>query len=370
MSSLGTSLSRRWPSPDEEIFAALVETYRSGDWGRYHGAAGERLEALLAKQFHTRHALTTSSGTIAVELALRGLGVKAGDEVILAGYDFPGNFRCIEAIGARPVLVDLAPCSWRIDPEQVEAAIAPETKAIVASHLHGDLADMPALRRLADAAGIGLLEDACQAPGALIAGRPAGSWGDVGVLSFGGSKLLTAGRGGALLTDRDDVRQRTVAFRERGNDAFPLSELQASVLPPQLAKLDERNVIRERAAARLRKACRALELFQPVGEAQAGWSAAYYKMAWRVVDRSIRDGAGVGSAQIVEALVARGAPFGVGFRGFVRRGAGRCRRVGELENSRLASENTILLHHPVLLGGEEEIDLVAAATYEVEKDSI
>jgi dTDP-4-amino-4,6-dideoxygalactose transaminase len=145
-----------------------------------------------------RHAWLGSSGTIAVELALRGLKVAAGDEVILAAYDFPGNFRAIEAIGARPMLVDLAPGTWTLDVDHVEAAISPVTKAIVVSHLHGSLADMQRLCELANERGLTIVEDACQVPGASISGRPTGSWGDCGILSFGGSKLLTAGRGGAI----------------------------------------------------------------------------------------------------------------------------------------------------------------------------
>ena len=127
-------------------------------------------------------------------------------------------------------------------------------RAVIVSHLHGGLAAMPEIRAWADLRGVAVVEDACQVPGARIAGRLAGTWGDVGVLSFGGSKLLSAGRGGALLTDRSDVVQRIKIYSERGNQAYPLSELQAAVLLPQLESLAERNhaAAAERdAAARL-----------------------------------------------------------------------------------------------------------------------
>src|SRR5690606_8468971 len=138
-------------------------------------------------------------------LALRGLKIGPGDEVLLAGYDFAGNFRAIEAVGARPALIDINPATWCLDVDLLESAIGPETRAVIASHLHGGLVPMRRLMQLASARGIAVVEDACQAPGAIIDGRRAGTWGDAGVLSFGGSKLLTAGRGGAVLTQSAEV---------------------------------------------------------------------------------------------------------------------------------------------------------------------
>src|SRR5439155_13826144 len=128
-----------WPRPDETVKAALAAAYADGSWGRYHGPHCERLCESLTQLCGIRQAWLCCSGTIAVELALRGLKIGPGDEVILAAYDFPGNFRAIEAIGARPVLLDLAANSWTLDIEQVAAAISPQTKAVIASHLHGSL---------------------------------------------------------------------------------------------------------------------------------------------------------------------------------------------------------------------------------------
>lgn len=114
---------------------------------------------------------------------------------------------------------------------------------MLASHLHGTLADMAAITRWAASRGVLVLEDACQVPGAVVGGMPAGAWGDASVLSFGGSKLLTAGRGGGVvLTNRDDVFQRLRIAGERGNLIYPLSELQAAVLIPQLSRLAERTL--------------------------------------------------------------------------------------------------------------------------------
>ncbi len=194
-----------WPRRQTSIQDALLAAWESGEWGKYHGGRVERLEALLCEQMHSAYAMTCCSGTFAVELALRALNVGPGDEVILAGYDFPGNFRAVESVGARPVLVDLAPQGWSITCESLEPAWSRSTRAVLVSHLHGDLAQLPLIVAEARRRGTLVVEDACQAPGAMLHGAAVGSLGDVGVLSFGGSKLLTAGRGGAILTQDQHV---------------------------------------------------------------------------------------------------------------------------------------------------------------------
>ena len=211
-----------WPRPNEAVRLALEQAYADGSWGKYHGQHCERLRERLAQMHGVQHAWLCSSGTIAVELALRGLKIGPGDEVILAAYDFPGNFRAIEAVGARPVLVDLAAGTWTLDVDRAAEAISPQTKAMIVSHLHGSLADMPRLHKLADETDLAIVEDACQVPGARINGRPAGSFGDCGILSFGGSKLLTAGRGGAVVTGDAALLQRAKVYCERGNHGYPL----------------------------------------------------------------------------------------------------------------------------------------------------
>ncbi len=358
-----------WPRPDEAIRAALDAAYSDGSWGRYHGPHCERLRELLTGQLAAKHAWLCSSGTIAVELALRGLKIGPGDEVILAAYDFPGNFRAIEAVGARPVLVDLAAGTWTIDAELVALAAAPETKAVIVSHLHGSLADMPRLRQIADERGLAIVEDACQTPGATVAGKPAGAWGDCGVFSFGGSKLLTAGRGGAIVTHRDDVIQRIRVFCERGNDAFPLSELQAAVLVPQIPKLRATNEQRMNAVQQLLAACQEshglLSLQLPADSQNI---PAFYKLPW-LLDGNDNACDSPEFEQVrsrfIAAIQAEGVAIDAGFRGFARRTSQRCRVIGNLANARRASAGTVILHHPVLLETQDTIRQVAGAIRKV-----
>jgi dTDP-4-amino-4,6-dideoxygalactose transaminase len=357
-----------WPRPDQEVRAALEAAYADGTWGRYHGPHCERLKTLLGELCGVSQIWLCSSGTVAVELALRGLKISAGDEVIVAAYDFPGNFRAIEAVGARPVLVDLAARTWTLDVEQVRIAIKDNTRAVIVSHLHGSLADMRRLRRIADARGIAVVEDACQAPGAIVAGRPAGSWGDCGVLSFGGSKLLTAGRGGAVVTYREDVLQRIKIHSERGNDAYPLSELQAAVLAPQIPKLAEQNARRLNAVKRLLWDCKQAAGMTPTAMAENGDQSAFYKIAWLLTGNSddcSRPEFEQLRGQFAAAVRAEGVALDEGFRGFARRGQERCRIVGDLANARRAAAGTVILHHPVLLESDLTICLVAQAINKV-----
>jgi dTDP-4-amino-4,6-dideoxygalactose transaminase len=376
-----------WPKPDPDVQAALAAAYADGSWGKYAGPHSDRLIELLQHMTGCEHAALCCSGTVAVELALRGLKIGPGHEVLLAAYDFPGNFRAIEAVGARPVLVDLEAGSWRLDVEQVEAAIHPATKAVIASHLHGSLVEMRRLREVAERRKLVIVEDACQTPGALVDGQPAGSWGDAGVFSFGGSKLLTAGRGGAVVTSRPAVLQRIKVFTERGNEAYPLSELQAAVLVPQIGKLAAAN------ARRLANVRRLLHAFAahpsppaplPQGERGAGSDTpqlrplelnadpgnqpAFYKLPWLLTANS-DDCSSPEFEQLrgrfIAAARAEGVALDEGFRGFAKRTGNRCRMEGDLPHARLAAAGTLLLHHPVLLEEEQTINRVTEAICKV-----
>lgn len=335
-----------WPGVMSEVEASILEALRNGEWGKYEGEYVERLGAKLCERFAQPLVTLCSSGTIAVELALRGIGVEAGSEVILGGYDFPGNFRAIEAVSAMPVLVDLAADRFVISLEWLEAAVSDKTAAVIVSHLHGCIAPIGEIMAWARSRGIAVVEDACQCPGATLAGRPAGSFGDVSVLSFGGSKLLTAGRGGAVLTGDERIHQRMKIAQDRGNLAYPLSQLQAAAVLPQLETLEGYHARRRRAAELLRNGLQKhAELSLPKPEENS--SPAYYKFPLTMTTQS-RDA-------VCEAAQSVGIPLFPGFRGFVARSSRRSRAVGELTNSKRYAAQTALLHHSALLMEESEI---------------
>lgn len=353
-----------WPPPDAGVAARLAELAQSGDWGRYHGPWCDQLADRIRAVIGSRHVHLCCSGTASVELALRGIGVHPGDEVLLAGYDFKANLTNVLHLGASPVLVDIRPDDWQLDVARLEAARSSCTRAVIASHLHGGLVDMAELRVWADAHGIAVIEDACQAPGAVAQGRPAGGWGDVGVWSFGGSKLLTAGRGGAVWTSRDDVAQRMRLYAHRGNDAYPLSEMQAAILLPQLDQLAGRNLRRAAAVARLDEQLRGSGLTRlasprPLDE------PAYYKVGWQYHAARFD---GLPRDRFAAAMRAEGIALDPGFRALHRTHArSRFRSAGELPVAAAADDSILTLHHPVLCGESADLDQIVAAVLRVRR---
>src|SRR5258706_7140573 len=128
-----------WPGPVPEVREAALRACADGSWGKYNGDHGECLELRLRTYHGVDHAVRCGSGTYAIELALRALKVGPGDEVILASYDYPGNFLCVHAVGAMPVLVDVAADHWNVNLDLLDAAASPTTRAVIVSHLHGGL---------------------------------------------------------------------------------------------------------------------------------------------------------------------------------------------------------------------------------------
>lgn len=347
-------LSPAWPIADEAVEAALRRAFADGSWGKYHGPNCSELSERLATMHGCERVVLTCSGTAAIELALRGLRVGPGDEVILSAYDFEGNFKNVLAIGAKPVLVDVDPVSGQLDTNQLADAWSPRTKAIIASHLHGGVVAMPAVRAFADQHHLAVIEDACQMPGAVVHGRVAGTWGDVGVLSFGGSKLLTAGRGGALVTRDADIVQRIRTQTFRGNDAYPLSELQAAVLIPQLDRLAERNQRRADNVSRLLNLLCDVAGLRSFVEADIRRESkpGFYKLGFWFDAAAF----GVSRADFAGAMRRAGIAIDPGFRALHRTHArGRFRAVNDLPHATRADETVVVLHHPVLLGGDEHL---------------
>ncbi|MDG2360631.1 MAG: aminotransferase class V-fold PLP-dependent enzyme [Planctomycetaceae bacterium] len=349
-----------WPGDWPEVTAALNACLSDGSWGKYHGRNCGALTEELKAFHHVTETILCASGTVAVELALRGVRVEPGDEVILAAYDFKANFQNVLAIGATPVLVDIDPGSWQMDISQIEAAVSDKTKAIIVSHLHGGCVPMQPVMELADLHDVSVIEDACQATGAILDGHRAGAAGHVGVLSFGGSKLMTSGRGGAVMTNHPEISQRIRLFTQRGNEAYPLSEMQAAVLRPQLDRLDERNVVRWESVGRLSEKLGQLaspegkSILRPLVDAcsrVAEDRPAFFKMGLQFDPERTT---GLTRHIFSQAMRAENVAIDSGFRSLHRiHSKRRFRAVGELPNANLCDEHVLVLHHPVLLEDDE-----------------
>ena len=353
---------------DRPVAEALAALGRSGEWRAYTGRGLASLSGRLAADHGGLLTHLCSSGTVAVELALRGLGIGPGDEVVLSAYDFRGNFSNVCLTGATPVLVDIDPLTGQLDVSQIPAAITPATKAIIGSHLHGGRVDMPALRAIADERKLAVVEDVCQAPGAQVDGRIGGAWGDVSVLSFGGSKLLSAGRGGAVLTSRDDVLQRIRLYTNRGNDAYPLSEVQAAIVLPQWEHLAEWNGRRAASAARLCHWLDVLGVDSLVPWVSEFEGTALYKLGfWHDPSRG-PEGRGLTRDQFATAAQAEGVLIAAGFRSLhASHARRRFRAAGELPHATLADTRVLTLHHTALEGDDQSLAEVAASLAKVHR---
>jgi dTDP-4-amino-4,6-dideoxygalactose transaminase len=243
-----------WPVFDAAEEQAVLTTLRSGHWYRGSGQQVERFEAAWARLLGARFCIGTSSGTNALIAAMNALGVGAGDEVILPPYTFVACADAVLMLGALPVFVDVDPGTFQLDARKVAAAVTERTAAIMAVHIGGSAVDLDAILAVARERKIPVVEDACQAHLGEWRGRKLGTIGDVGCFSFQASKNLTAGEGGAIVTDDEALAARCYAahnnaqlwkkpgakaeHRIRGSN-FRMSEFHASLLAAQLARLPE-----------------------------------------------------------------------------------------------------------------------------------
>ncbi|QDV48753.1 L-glutamine:scyllo-inosose aminotransferase [Gimesia fumaroli] len=356
-----------WPFASPDINQALQQAQETGLWGKYHGPCSQELQQELAAFHKTEEVILCSSGTVAIELALRGLGVGPGDEVILAAYDFEGNFKNILTIGATPVLVDVDSRNCNLDLNLLEQAITNSTKCILVSHLHGGLVPMSAVMNLAKKWGIPVVEDACQIPGAKIEGRTAGSAGDIGVLSFGGSKLLTAGRGGAVMTSSPQIAQRIRLYSFRGNEAYPLTELQAALLIPQLKTLQNQNQKRRENVKHLVQQLAGhaglTSLYEVNTTNGTDSCPGFYKLGFKY---STEHFAGLSRALFCASMQAEGIAFYPGFRALhTIHSKRRFKKMDALPVATACDQNLVVLHHPILLTGQKQMDQIAKAVLRI-----
>jgi perosamine synthetase len=362
--------------PRIEIADQIARALQGDQWAVYEGGEHAGLREDLALRFPGRRPVLTSSGTVAIELALRAAGVGPGDEVLLAAYDFEANFKNVLAVGAFPVLVDVVPECWTIDPLGLEAGYSPRVKALIASHLHGQTPDWLRLRDWCQAREVVLIEDACQSParyalrellGAEINGESAlenfvgeQPVGEIVAFSFGGSKPISAGRGGALLlsTERQEARLRL--YTQRGNEAYPLSELQALVVRPQWKFLAAHDRYRGQQAMTIEMAWDELRGQRHVTSDRHNERSlvSLYKLGlWYEPEFW----GGLSRGRLVAAAQAEGLPLAEGYSALHEtHSSKRYRCAGDLVHASAAGRNVLQLHHTALSGSEQTTREVVA----------
>jgi perosamine synthetase len=187
-------------------------------WISSRGDFVPEFERAFAAVCGARHGVAVCNGTAALHTALLAIEVGPGDEVVMPSLTYMATANAVMYCGAQPVFVDSEPGTWNLDPERVLASITPRTKGMIAVHLYGHPADMDALRAIADAHGLFLLEDAAQAHGARYRDRPVGSLGDIATFSFYAGKLITTGEGGMCVTDDRDRAELMRRLRDQGQE--------------------------------------------------------------------------------------------------------------------------------------------------------
>ncbi len=225
------------------------------------GKHNRGLEEEIASLHRVKHAIAVNSGTDALRIAMQATGIECGDEVITTAFSFVATIETVVQLGARPVLVEIDPVTYNVDPAAIEAAITPKTKAILPIHLFGQLADVVAIKEIADRHGLFVLEDAAQAIAGERDGVPTGHWGRACGISFYVTKNLgAAGDGGLILTNEDEVAERSRSLRVHGMGreryyydevgyTSRMAELQAAVLRAKLTRLADWNARRSELAA-------------------------------------------------------------------------------------------------------------------------
>ena len=307
------------PTDDEEYVAAVGEVVRSGDWGGFPepGQRGDAFEKAFAAYQGARHGILMMNGTVTMEVALKALGIGWGDEVIIPALTFAATAYAPMAAGALPVIVDVAPDTWCIDPDLVEAAVTPRTRAIMPVHLGHQMADMDRIMNIARRHDLAVVEDCAHAHGQQWSGQGAGCIGDFGSFSHQSSKILTSGEGGTLLTNDETLARRAHSIVDCGRAKDPdekeytfganyrLSELNAALLVVAMKRFPAQQA--ERAIAGKRLEALAAEIpgvrVMPADARITRWSFYNYLLA---IDPDAF--AGRTNEVVCEAMEAEGIP--------------------------------------------------------------
>ncbi len=307
-----------WPVIDDRDEQMLLEALHSGRWSRWDGTYTRRFEEEFARFTGARYALAVSSGTGALEVAMRALGLGAGDEVIAPAYSFTAPIAAILSVGALPVLVDVSPESFCLDPTATEHAISPRTRAILLLHLGGVPCDMDRFSRIAEQHDLRLIEDAALALGTRMHDRQVGTLGDIGIFSFQAEKNLACGEGGAVVTNDDTLWHRAAEVHEYWNGhlvphagwtsrtlSYRISELQSALLISQLTRVEAQSDRRARHGALLDARVHSLPGLRPVS---VPVGTTRNTRSLYLLDYDAATFGGVPKGRMIEALQAEGVP--------------------------------------------------------------
>ncbi len=374
-----------WPVFDEREVEAVSAVVRSGKWGALAGDQVKTFEREFADYQQAKHATAVVNGTAGLEVAMRALGIGPGDEVITSSYTFVATPNAALLVGARPVMVDIRPDTYLIDPACIEAAITPRTRALLPVHYSGCPCDMDAIMEIARRHNLAVVEDACQAWGAEWRGQRVGAIGNVGTFSFQASKNINAGEGGLIVTNDDDLAEVIWSLhnvgRRRGGEWYEhvrvgwnmrMTEFQGAILRVQFTRLPEHTARRNANARYL-----AGQLRQVGGLDPLVIDPRITAHAWHVFVMRYRPEAfgGMPRAEFLQALQAEGIPVGRGYLPLTRSEAiiEGLRQMGAPAPApcpvaeRACEEEAVNITQNVLLGTRQDMDDIVEAVARIRR---
>ncbi len=384
-----------WPYCDDKMVEAMVNTTRSGIWCRIQSANGAvpTFEKEFARLMGTRFCVATGSGTQALHTCVEALGIGPGDEVITSPYTDPGTTASILSSRALPVLADLDPESFQLDPADVERKITENTRAIMPVHMMGQPSHLERILAIAKKHQIPVIEDACQAHLSEYQGKKLGAIGHLGCFSFQTSKTIACGEGGAIIGDDEELMDKCYTVHNHGTDRrgrtvvigpkYRMNEFEAALLLAQLEGAVERFKRRNANAAHLTARLNGFPGLVPQKLYPGTTSGSFYLYAMSYHKDAFD---GIERSQFLKAISAEG----VGLSPYIERGLHRepwvdhvvksriyqkmfsARRLEEYRDQmqcpncdRVCQEMAMIWASGPLLGTEEDMDDIADAIFKV-----
>ncbi len=308
-----------WPYRDEEVRESVENTVNSGIWCRIQSKSGTvpRFEKKYAELLGTKFCVATGSGTQALHTCVEALGIGPGDEVITSPYTDPGTISSILSARALPVLADLDPESFQLDPEDVERRISENTRAIIPVHIMGQPCDMNRITAIAKKHDLKVIEDACQGHLGEYGGKKLGTIGDLGAFSFQTSKTIACGEGGAIIGNDEQLMDRCYTVHNHGTSRrgrtevigpkYRMNEFEAAALLGQLPGVVERFKRRNENARYLAEKFRGFPGVVPQKLYEGTTNGAYYVYGMTYRKEHFN---GVSRAKFLKAVKAEGVSFG------------------------------------------------------------
>lgn len=385
-----------WPHYDQKEEQALKDVLESRLWWRTPGTKTLDFERAFASFHGARHGIAVTNGTAALEVTMAALGVTAGDEVILPNFTFVATASAVLFANALPVLVDVDPETYCIDPDLAEAAITPRTKAIIAVHMGGHPADLDRLTKIARRHKLALVEDSSHAHASEWRGQRIGTFGMAGTFSFQSSKLITAGEGGIIISNNDKFEKQARSVHDCGRmpgewfyshfiygSNYRLSEWQGAILNSQLTRLEEQTRRRHENSRLLDRLLREIPGITPQKIDERCTRNGQYAYIFHVNKKEF---AGISIERFIEAMNAEGIPNQASYPplhqlhmfrngNYLKRLCGKQAKEKHLflkqkfPATMKAAWATVWIPQPALLGDEEDMQEIASALNKIQRNA-